>query len=309
MRLFRNLNQLPTFNNTVITIGTFDGVHYGHQQILHRLNELAIQHQGESMLITFHPHPRSIVNNKNSEIRLLSTLEEKFELVARYGIDNMVVVPFTREFSEQSAQAYIADFLVKNFNPKKIVIGYNHRFGKNRAGGIDLLHKMSQQLGYEVEEISQQTLANNAVSSTKIRKALQQGDIPTAIKLLQHEYTVQGLVVKGNQIGGKIGFPTANIQVNYANKLIPDNGVYAVLIHLHGLQYQGMMNIGLRPTINGNSKTIEVNIFDFDENIYGEKIKVEFVQLIRREQKFANLQALIAQLNKDKKACLSLLGK
>jgi len=304
MRVLRNLNDLPTFQNAVVTIGTYDGVHFGHQSIVKRINDIAQEVGGESILVTFHPHPRMIVNDK--KVALLSTLEEKCDLLAKYKVDNVVVVPFTRSFSQQSPQEYIEDFLVKNFQPKKIVIGYNHRFGKNRAGDIHLLRQMGETLQFEVEEISKQLVKDNSVSSTKIRKALEEGDVERAMNLLGHPYFLKGIVVKGNQLGRKIGFPTANLSVD-EYKLIPANGVYAVEVKVREKAYKGMLNIGLRPTVSGNSKTIEVNIFDFEEDIYGETIRMNFQHRIRSEQKFANLEALIHQLKKDKEVVLDLL--
>ncbi|MGB0931064.1 MAG: bifunctional riboflavin kinase/FAD synthetase [Chitinophagales bacterium] len=306
MRVFRNLNDLPNFQNAVITIGTYDGVHIGHQSILKRINDSARSIEGESILVTFHPHPRMIVNDK--KVSLLSTLEEKCDLLARYEVDNVVVVPFTRNFSQQSPQEYIEDFLVKNFQPKKIVIGYNHRFGKNRAGDIHLLREMRKSLNFEVEEISKQLVEDNSVSSTEIRNALEKGEVKTAVNLLGHPYFLQGIVVKGNQLGRKIGFPTANLSVDSEYKLIPENGVYAVKVKVREAWHKGMLNIGLRPTVSGDSKTIETNIFDFDEDIYGETIVLDFQHRIRAEQRFVNLDALIRQLKKDKERVLELLG-
>ena len=307
MRVFRHLDNLPVFQNPVLTIGTFDGVHYGHQQIIHRVNQLAKQQNGESILITFHPHPRTVVSDTD-DLLLLSPPDEKFDLLRRYGIDNVVVVPFTRAFSEQTPLAYIEDFLVKNFTPKVVVIGYNHRFGKNREGNLELLIKMGKQWGFTVEEISKQEADQMSVSSTLIRKALLTGDIETAQKLLGHEYFVRGIVVKGNQLGSKIGFPTANIAIEDPCKLIPDNGVYAVKVHLRSQTYGGMLNIGVRPTVDGQTKTIEVNIFDFSDNIYGELLQIEFKSLIRREHKFASIDHLIQQLYTDKQTVLILLA-
>ncbi len=309
MNIFRQLNTLPIFKNAVITIGTYDGVHIGHQKIIQRINKLAQSIDGESIIVTFHPHPRMIVND-NYRIQLLSPLEEKFELLEEYGVDNVVVVPFTRSFSQQTPEQYVSDFLVNHFKPKKIVIGYNHRFGKNRAGDLNLLKEMGKTLDFEVEEIPKQEVDDLGVSSTKIRNALKEGRVATAKTLLGHSYFVRGIVVKGNQLGQKIGFPTANISVEDPNKLIPDNGVYAVGVKLRGKTYQGMLNIGLRPTVQqSKGKTIEVNIFNFNHNIYGEQIQIDFIQRIRSEQKFANLNALIEQLQKDKQTVLGILAR
>jgi len=306
MRIFRNLHNLPRFNKAVLTIGTFDGVHVGHQHIINSVNTLAQEVGGESILLTFHPHPRTIVHS-NYSIQLLSPLEEKFELLQQYGINNVVVVPFTRDFSQQSPTAYVSDFLVKNFAPSKIVIGYNHKFGKNRAGNLTLLSQMGTKYGFAVEEISKQQVEDIAISSTKIRNALQAGKVAAASRWLGHKYHLHGVVVKGQQLGKKIGFPTANILLNDSSKLVPANGVYAVTVHLDKQVYKGMLNIGVRPTVSGLGKTIEVNMFNFDRNIYGERIKITLVQYLRAEHKFANLPALVAQLNKDKIAALSCL--
>ena len=306
MRIFTNINELPKFNNAVITVGSYDGVHVGHQKIIGRINELARQKNGESVIITFHPHPRTIVNAK-TEVKLLSPLPEKFDLLQKYGVQNVVVVAFDRSFSEQSPQEYIHDFLVNRFRPAVVVIGYNHKFGKNRAGNIGLMRQMGGKHGFEVEEIPKLQLDDWSVSSTKIRQALEMGKVETAAQLLGHAYFVRGLVVKGRQLGGKIGFPTANIHVVAKSKLIPDNGVYAVQVKVRNTLHKGMLNIGLRPTVGGTHKTIEAHVFDFDANIYGEEIQAEFVKLIRREQKFPDLNALIQQLQIDRRLSLEIL--
>ncbi len=308
MRVYRSLDNLPKFKNSVITIGSYDGVHYGHQQIIKRLNEIAKAGEGESVLITFHPHPRTIVNT-NKELRLLSPLEEKIELIARYEIDNLVIVPFTRAFSQQSPESYVKDFLIKHFQPKMIVIGYDHRFGKNRAGNIDLLKSMSTEYDFQIEEISKQQIDDISVSSTKIRNALGAGEVAKANHLLGHPYFLRGIVVRGQQLGQKIGFPTANLKISDSIKLIPRNGVYAVYIKIRGQQYKGMLNIGVRPTLNdeNNAISIEANIFDFNENIYGDEIDIELIAKIREEARFADLQALIKQLEKDQATSLQLL--
>ena len=214
MRIFRDLKALPPFSSSVITIGTFDGVHKGHQKLIDRITLLASQCKGESIIITFHPHPRIVINPEDKSLRLLNTIEEKTMLLEKYGVDNVVIVPFSRDFSEQSAQEYISDFLVKNFNPKHIVIGYDHKFGKNRTGDFHLLEAMKAQYGYSMEEISKETLDDIGISSTKIRTALQEGDIRLANELLGYNYRLKGTVVRGLQNGRKLGYPTANLQVN-----------------------------------------------------------------------------------------------
>ncbi len=308
MRIFRDLQDLPSFSRSVVTIGTFDGVHFGHQQIISKINDLAAELEGESILITFHPHPRTIVNNAQ-KVELLSPLEEKLSLFKRYGIDNVVVVPFTRSFSQQSPRAYIKDFLVRNFAPKVIVIGYDHRFGKDRGGDIELLRGMSDEFAYSVKEISPQQVDDLAVSSTKIRRALAAGDVQQAGNLLGHEYEIRGVVIRGQQLGRKIGFPTANIQAEDPDKLIPKNGVYAVRALLRDTLFKGMLNIGVRPTVDEAAvRSIEVHLFDFEQNIYGDKISVQLVKKLRSEKKFADLQELIAQLQRDELLSRSILA-
>lgn len=306
MRIFRDLGKLPSFENSVITIGTYDGVHVGHQKIIGRINRIAEKVSGESILVTFHPHPRSVVNDK--AVSLLSPLEEKFEILEKYKVDNVVVVPFTRNFSQQSPDEYVRNFLYENFNPHTIVIGYNHKFGKNRAGDITFLRSVAEELSFEVEEISKQAIEENSVSSTKIRQALSEGDVTSANQLLGHGYFIQGIVVRGQQLGRQIGFPTANVRVDAEEKLIPMNGVYAVRVVVSGMSHKGMLNIGVRPTVNGLNRTIEVHIFEFEANIYGEAIRVELVQRIRPEQKFADLKGLVEQLGLDREVALGMLG-
>ena len=299
MRVFRDLNSLPKFTNSVITIGTFDGVHLGHQKLIQRIKLLSEQIEGESILITFHPHPRIVINPEDKSLRLLNTIDEKIALLDKYGVDNLVIVPFSRAFSEQSAGEYISQFLVRNFNPKYIVIGYDHKFGKNRSGDFKLLEQMKQQYGYEMEEITKETLDDIGISSTKIRQAIAGGDIKLANELLGHNYTLSGTVVRGLQNGRKLGFPTANLQVNDEYKLIPGTGIYAVYVHHNGHKYNGMLSIGYNPTFEGKEQTIEVNILDFDKDIYGDNLTLEFIDFIRKEKKFDSLDALIAEIKND----------
>lgn len=304
MQVFKSLDNLPQFKNAVVTIGTFDGVHLGHQKLLERINELAKKNDGESILITFHPHPRFVVQ-PDSDLKLLNTIDEKIDLLKKYKVNNVVVAPFSKEFSNMPAISYVKDFLVENFKPHTLVIGYDHHFGKNRSGNIDLLEEYKDIFGYNVEQISKETIQDIGISSTKIREALAQGKVQTANKLLGHEYSINGFVTKGEQLGRKIGFPTANVQLLVDYKLIPKNGVYIVNVKVKNSLYKGMLNIGVRPTIEGLNKTIEVNIFDFDQDIYGEKIEVILLKYIREEQKFESLEALKQQLNKDKVAALA----
>lgn len=299
MQVFKSLNNLPKFNNAVVTIGTFDGVHLGHQKLLERINEIARKVNGESILITFHPHPRFVVQ-PDSDLKLLNTIDEKIELLEKYKVDNLIVAPFSKKFSNMPAISYVKDFLVENFKPHTLVIGYDHHFGKDRSGNINLLEEYKHIFAYKLEQISKETIDDIDISSTKIRQALLQGNVENANQLLGHEYTINGFVTKGNQIGRKIGFPTANVQLLVDYKLIPKNGVYIAKVKVENNIYEAMLNIGVRPTIEGLNKTIEVNILNFDKNIYGENIEIIMIEYIREEKKFENIEALKKQLGKDK---------
>ncbi|MBC7650784.1 MAG: bifunctional riboflavin kinase/FAD synthetase [Deinococcales bacterium] len=305
MQVHRDLEQLPVFKNAIITIGTFDGVHKGHQQIINQLKSTATQVGGETVIITFHPHPRKIVGSFGGTIELLNTLEEKIVLLDKAGINHLVVVPFTEHFANQSAEAYCKDFIYHYFKPHTIIIGYDHKFGKNRSGDYHLLEKMGEKLGFAVTEIDEQILNEVTISSTKIRHALLEHNIESANQYLGYHYFFEGTVVRGNQLGRTIGYPTANIKVTEEEKLIPANGVYAVTVLIVNYKwsivnsYKGMMNIGVRPTIEGKVKVIEVNIFDFDEDIYDQTIQIHVLAYIRGEIKFTGLDALKEQLKAD----------
>lgn len=313
MTVYTNIQDLPIFNHSVITIGTFDGVHYGHQQILELMKSAAKQVNGETVIITFHPHPRKIIGTNKAPIFLLNTLEEKINLLEKYGIDHLVIIPFTEKFAQQTAEDYISDFLVNTFHPHTIIIGHDHRFGKDRTGDFQLLADKALEWGYQVKEIPGYMLNNITISSTKIREALLKGDIENAHDLLSYDYYFTGKVVKGNQLGRTIGYPTANIEMIDENKLIPCNGVYSVLATNEKLkinQQGGMMNIGYRPTVEGNTRTIEVNLFDFDQSLYDETLTITLKKYLRSEVKFSGLDELKKQLEKDKQAALdSLKGK
>ncbi|MBN9297112.1 MAG: bifunctional riboflavin kinase/FAD synthetase [Filimonas sp.] len=303
MLVHRDIAHLPVFKNAVITIGTFDGVHTGHQQILAQLKEEARAIDGETVIITFHPHPRLVVSHGANAVQLLTTLEEKIALLEAAGIDHLVVTPFNEAFAEQSAEAYVHDFLVAKFHPHTVIIGYDHKFGKNRQGDYHLLEQKGAELGFAVKEIPGHVLNEAAISSTRIREALLQNDIETANKCLGHTYFFDGLIVEGNKLGRTIGYPTANLQMA-EGKLIPGNGVYAVeaiLTDEPGIRLKGMMNIGVRPTVDGTKRTVEVNIFDFDRDIYGKTLRVFIKKYLRGEQKFSGLDGLKAQLAEDKK--------
>lgn len=300
MQVHRDLKKLPAFRNAVITIGTFDGVHTGHQHILQQLQEAAHDCNGETVIITFDPHPREVLAGDKS-VRLLTTLDEKIALLAHWGIHHLVVVPFTREFSELSATAYLEDFLIATFRPHTIIIGYDHRFGHNREGGLELLEAEQEKYGFRLLEIPQQVIHDAAVSSTRIRKSLQEGDVGLANALLGYPYFLHGTVVHGDKMGRQLGFPTANISLADHRKLIPAQGVYAVTVTVGagGQLRKGALNIGTRPTFNGTELRIEVFILDFDQDIYDAAIRVDFLEFIRADQKFDSVESLVLQMKND----------
>src|SRR5450755_3747921 len=321
MQVHRDISNLPFFKNAVITIGTFDGVHTGHLQIINQLKKEAEQVDGETVIITFDPHPRMIISKTDlskDAIKLLNTLPEKIELLQKQNIDHLVIVPFTLEFSEQSAEEYIKDFLVEKFHPHSLIIGYDHRFGKNRQGDYKLLEAYQSIFNFKVKEIPEHVLHHIIISSTRIRHALEEKDINTANEYLGYPYFFEGNVIEGNKLGRTLGYPTANIEVNDKNKLIPANGVYAVEVSIatdndivHQISYvkhlKAMMNIGVRPTVGGTKKVIEVNIFDFDKSIYDQTIRIYVSYFLRNEIKFNGLEALKEQLLADKTTALKLL--
>jgi len=321
MKVHRDINNLPAFKNPAVTIGTFDGVHTGHLQVIHQLKREAEINGGESVIITFDPHPRMVLsrNQNRPSIQLLTTLSEKTELIAREDIDHLVVVPFTLEFSNQTAEEYISDFLVKKFNPKTIIIGYDHRFGNNRTGDYKLLEKYQKEFNYVVKEIPEHVLNHITISSTKIRTSLQTGDLETAKECLGYDYFFEGKVVDGNKLGRKIGYPTANLEIENKNKLIPENGIYAVTLEIGDYSqndgkafvsqslHNGMMSIGIRPTIEDNRRTIEVNIFDFNKDIYGRIVRVYVKYYLRNEEKFDTMEELRNQIYRDEIKSRSLL--
>lgn len=293
----------------VVTSGTFDGVHVGHQKILSRLKELAAEKGGEAVVLTFWPHPRLVLKPEDNSLKLLSTFDEKLRLFEQQGIDHVVRVPFTREFSQLSSDEFIRKVLVDKIGTRYLVIGYDHRFGKNREGGFDYLTEHSADYGFQVEEIPRQDIEDVGVSSTKIRQALDEGDIFTANEYLGRPYLLTGEVIHGDQLGRSWGFPTANISVQEKYKLVPKDGIYACRVRWNERLLEGMMYIGVRPTINGIQRNIEVNIFDFDQEIYGETLEVHFVGQIREDMKFENIDQLKNQLALDKVAAQTILSR
>ncbi|MBN7812070.1 bifunctional riboflavin kinase/FAD synthetase [Algoriphagus sp. H41] len=307
MKIYEGLEGFTPVKNAVVTSGTFDGVHLGHQKILKRIREIARSIQGETVLITFWPHPRLVLYPKEHNLRLLSTFEEKAKLLRQFGIDHLITIPFTQEFSQLTSEEFIRKVLIDAIHTRKLVIGYDHRFGKNREGSFEYLKANSHAFGLELEEISRQDVEEIAVSSTKIRKALESGDVKTAESCLGRPYELNGLVIKGQQIGRSIGFPTANIHIPNDYKLIPRDGVYAVEASVEGVLYKAMLNIGNRPTVDGTKKTVEAHLFDFQGDLYSKQITVYFHEFLREERKFDSLEALKAQLGKDQQAAKSLL--
>ena len=310
MTVHHNLQELPAFKNAVITTGAFDGVHIGHQEIISRMKQIALEIKGETVIVTFHPHPRKVISSIPGEIKQLTSLEERISLLDQSGIDHLVVVNFDYAFSNLTADEYVKSFLFDHFHPHTILVGYDHRFGKGRNGNFELLQKFGTDLGFKVEQIHEKIMGDEIVSSTHIRNYILEQQIEKANALLGYPYLFDGFVVRGNQIGRTIGFPTANLHINNEEKIIPSNGVYAVKVKgkcLGNTIYNGMMNIGIRPTVDGQKKVIEVHILDFDQDIYEQNLTVMVYEYIRGEVKFDGLEALKAQLAKDKITAAAIL--
>lgn len=308
MQVYRDLTHLPGFRNAVITIGTFDGVHAGHRRIIRQLQEAAAACNGETVIVTFDPHPREVLFPGDDKLRLLNTLPEKIALLSAEGIDHLVVVPFTKAFSELSARAYLEDFLIARFKPHTLIIGYDHRFGHNREGGLELLEAEQHQYGFQLIEIPQQVVHDLTVSSTKIRNSLQEGNIQLANELLGYPYFLEGKVIHGDKMGRQLGYPTANLQLPDRRKLIPADGIYAVKAVLAGEYLPAVMSIGTRPTFNGADLRLEVHLFDFDRDIYDQELQVQFIDFIRPSLKFDNAATLITQMDQDSTQAREILS-
>lgn len=307
--LLKTVLNIANFNSkkkTFVTIGTFDGVHYGHQKILEELVSNAREHNKKSVLLTFFPHPRMVLQ-KEASIELINTISERTQLLEKIGLDYLIIHPFSKEFSRTTALEFVRDVLVNQLNISKLIIGYDHHFGKNREGNIEQLTEYSILYDFTVEEIPAQDIDRVSVSSTKIRKALKEGNLKTANRYLGYYFSLTGKVVKGNNLGRKIGFPTANIHIEEAYKLIPKKGVYVVKSMLNGSTIYGMMNIGNRPTVAGTAKTIEVHFFDVEADLYNHEVTVELLYFIREEQKFPSVEVLSNQLKKDKETAIKYL--
>lgn len=307
MKVYNHLNEFKKKDNAVVTIGTFDGVHIGHRKIISRLLETAQQYGGESVILTFFPHPRMILTPEDSNLKMITTMDEKASLLEKLGVDHLIITPFTRDFSNLSPDEYIKQILIDQIGTRQIVIGYDHRFGKNRAGGLQNLQQNASVYGFHIEEIPEQDIRDVAVSSTKIRQALLKGDIETANDFLGYPFHITGTVIKGDQIGRKLGYPTANLFIPETYKILPVDGVYAFRIEIDSKLYNGMGYIGRRPTINGMTRNVEANIFDFSHDLYGKTIRLHFAGFIRGDEKFNSLEEMRHQIEKDKEASLKLL--
>lgn len=307
MKIIRSIADFDSSEKTIVTIGTFDGIHIGHKKILKNLITTAREEGKKSVLLTFFPHPRMVLQ-KDKTILLLNTLDEKSVLLEKMGLDFLIIHPFSKEFSRLTALEFVRDILVNKLNTSRLIIGYDHHFGKNREGNIHQLKEYSLLYDFKIEEIPAQDIDDVSVSSTKIRKALKEGNLKTANNYLGYYYMLSGTVVNGKKLGGTIGFPTANIEIKEPYKLIPSTGVYIIRTRINSDLYNGIMNIGFNPTVLGKHQTIEAHLFDFNENIYGEKIKIEFLYFLREEQKFKSVEELVTQLNIDKENAISFLS-
>ncbi len=312
MKIYNSIEDFQKISFPVLTTGTFDGVHLGHLKIISRIRDIARSNNGESVLLTFSPHPRVVIFPDQNDLKLLNTIEEKIKLIEEAGIDNLIIHPFTSEFSRISSLEFVRDLLVKKIGVKKLVIGYNHQFGKNREGSLGHLIEYGPLYGFDVEEIPAKDIDDVNISSTKIRDAITKGYIDLAKTYLGYNYFFTGNVVKGDGIGKTLDFPTANIKMNEASKLVPANGVYVVKAIIDGTVFNGMMNIGLRPTIasseDARKRKIEIHLFNFNETIYDKKLEVHIISRIRDEIKFDNLSALKEQLTKDKIKSIKILN-
>ena len=307
MKVFHSIKDFEKVKGAVVTTGTFDGVHIGHRKIINRLNEIAEKIGGESVLLTFHPHPRMVLFPDDHGLELITTMDEKIQLLEEAGVQNLIIHPFTREFSRTTSLDFIRDILVNKLGTSVLVIGYDHHFGRNREGSFEHLRESGPLYGFQVEEISVQDVDDVAVSSTKIRKALLVGDVAIAAKYLSHPYPLSGVVIHGDKLGRKIGFPTANIEVLDDIKVIPANGVYACYVYLNGEKLKGMLNIGTRPTVNGAERRIEVHVLDYDADFYGQQLTLHIIDRIRDEKKFDSVEELSARLMVDKNLTNNIL--
>ena len=308
MKIFNSINDFKPTKKTIVTIGTFDGVHIGHQKIIEKLIQNAVDYNCESLILTFFPPPRMVLQ-ENSEIKLLNTIEEKSNLLEKMGLSNLIIHPFDKEFSILTAEEFVKTILVDALNIQKIIIGYDHRFGRNRSANIDDLILYGKQYNFEVEQISAQEIDDVSISSTKIRNAILNGHMALANEYLGYTYVLNGTVIKGKQLGRTIGFPTANLKIEEEYKLIPKNGVYIVKSTINKKTVFGILNIGTNPTVNGEKLSIEVHFIDFDGDLYHSNIEISVLESIREEQKFDSIELLKNQIQEDKEAAISYIIK
>ena len=308
MRIFDNLKSYSSEKESILTIGTFDGVHIGHNKILKRLIQDSKKNNLSSLVMTFFPHPRMILN-KSHEIKMIDTIDEKINLLEKTGLDNLIIHPFDNNFSKIRAKEFVEEILVKKLKIKEIIIGYDHKFGKDREASVEDLKKFGKDYMFTVKEIPAQEIDSIAISSTKIRNAILNGEIEKCNKFLGRNFILTGKVVYGDGLGKKIDFPTANIEIKETYKIIPKNGVYLVKTKINSNTYFGMMNIGIRPTVGGTNKSLEIHFFNFKDNIYGKNVSIEIIKKIRDEEKFSSIDQLKNQLKKDEQFCLKLINK
>lgn len=302
------LHEIKREANSVVTVGTFDGVHQGHKALIEAVVQRAKKTQSRSVVVTFDPHPRSIIRSKGEGLKLLTTMRERAESMKSLGVDVLCVIPFTRDFSLLSSEQFVKDVIFEKIGINHFVIGYDHHFGKDRTGTISTLERLAPELGFDVQVISKREMGDTTISSTVIRNILkEEGSVQRAAELLGRPYMLNGLVIHGDERGRKIGFPTANIKPEHEDKLVPKNGIYAVKIRVDGQWFNGMMNIGIRPTFDGSTQSLEVNIFNFDQQIYGKMVQVRFFERIRDERKFSGIEELSEQLKQDKQSAINIL--
>jgi len=309
LKIFNSIHAYTEAEKTFVTIGSFDGVHLGHQKIMHKLVGEAATANCKSLILTFFPHPKTFFTSNVLDIKLINTIEERIELLQKQKLDYLVIQEFNQEFSNLSPEQFVKEILVEKFNVAKIFVGYDHKFGKNREGNFDTLLTLSEKYNFEIEQLDAKDVNSNVVSSTKIRNAILEGRVVEANHYLGYPFFISGKVVQGNQIGRTIGFPTANIFIENTDKILPKNGVYIIQGIINNKKVNGILNIGNRPTINGTNQTIEAHFFDFDADIYNKEIVVSFLEFIRPEQKFNSLEALKQQIEKDKQTALLFFNK
>jgi riboflavin kinase/FMN adenylyltransferase len=308
VKVYSSIDEFPGLTHAIVTIGTFDGVHAGHQHIISRLNDLAVEEHGETVLLTFFPHPRLVLQPEDNDLKLITTMKEREELLRHYGINHLIIQPFSKEFSRISATEFVRDVLIKKIGTKTLVIGYDHHFGRNREGSYKDLEEMAPIYKFRLEEIPEHVIDHIAVSSTKIRNALIAGDLKTANTLLGHDFSITGTVIHGEHFGKSLGFPTANLEISESYKLIPAFGIYAVLIELEGENYKGMLYIGNRPSLKGKNRSIEVNIFDLNKDLYGKTLKVFIKERIRGDMFFSDLNQLKEKMKEDQQNATKILS-